>query len=272
MANRAASILLTGASGFLGRYLRTELATRRVVARTAGRSGCDVRLDLADVASIRAALERERPDCIVHAAAIASLPACESDPEAAFTCNALAVEALGAGGARLVQVSTDLVFDGSAAPYARDAHAEPRSVYGRSKLAGEAAALVAGGLVVRVPLLFGRSHDGRRGATDMLRAAAADGRRLGLFVNEFRTPLHAADAARAIVDLALDRSASGVRHVAGPERVSRHELAQRFVRVSGLRGLEVDAIECVDPTRPRDVSLVGDVRVDVSLDERLAAS
>jgi dTDP-4-dehydrorhamnose reductase len=261
-------ILLTGASGFLGRHLADELRGRGLPLVTAGRSHCDVRLDLGDPDSIGPALRGTHADLVIHAAALASLAACEADPARADAVNHRASRRLAEwarGG--IVLVSTDLVFDGSAPPYASQAPPTPLGAYARSKARGEEAVRAAGGRVVRVPLLFGPSFDGRRGATDMIRSA---GGALALFTNEHRTPLHVADAARGLVDLAL--AGPVTLHLAGPERVSRFELGRRFLAASGLAGIQLEPVECTDPLRPRDVSLVSDWDCGRSLDAALAES
>jgi len=159
-------------------------------------------------------------------------------------------------GPRLVHVSTDLVFDGRAAPYAAFDPVAPLSVYGQTKAEGEELALARGARIVRLPLLFGPDAQGR-GATAMLRAALAAARPQALFTNEYRTPLHAADAADALADLVLRDALPRIVHVAGPERVSRWELGQRFCRTHGLSTSWLEPVECQDAMRPRDVSLRG---------------
>lgn len=264
MADR---VLLTGATGFLGHHLRVELARRGLDVVTAGRAGCDVALDLERPEQIAAVLREVTPARVLHAAAIASLAACEAEPHRAAAVNATASARLAeAMRGALLFVSTDLVFDGSAAPYGAHDEVGPRSVYARTKADGEAAVAHAGGLVVRVPLLFGRSFDGRRGATDMIRGSAVT---VTLYTNEYRTPLHAADAARGLTEL-LASGGPGVRQLAGPERLSRHELGCRFVAAAGLPAERVRAGESSDPLRPRDVSLLSDWRCPRSLDAALA--
>lgn len=263
-------ILLTGASGFLGRCLAEEVRRRGLPLVTAGRAGCDVRLDLADPDSISAALREARADLVIHAAALASLAACEADPARAEAVNHLgSLRLAGAARGRIVLVSTDLVFDGTHAPYAREAAASPLGAYARSKARAEEAVRGAGGVVVRVPLLFGRSFDGRRGATDMIRSAANP---LPLFTNEYRTPLHAGDAARGLVELALAAAGPATLHLAGPERVSRYELGRRFLAAGGFASSRLDPVECTDPLRPRDVSLASDWHCGRSLDAALGES
>jgi dTDP-4-dehydrorhamnose reductase len=236
----------------------------------AGRTGCDVRLDLADPDAIPSAVREARAELVIHAAALASLAACEADPARADAVNHRAAQHLAeAARGRIAFVSTDLVFDGTAPPYASEASPAPVGVYSRSKAAAEGAVRAAGGLVVRVSLLFGKSFDGRRGATDMIRSATAP---LRLFTNEHRTPLHAADAARCLVELALARSGPATLHLAGPERVSRFELGRRFLAASGFSAPRLEPAECSDPLRPRDVALVSDWDCGRSLDAALAES
>jgi len=224
-------------------------------------------MDLADPSGIQSAVEEAAPDLILNLAALSSVGGCASDPQLALLANRDAPAALAASGVRVVHVSTDLVFGGANAPYTSAASPDPVSVYGSTKAAGELPVVAAGGLVVRLPLLFGRSFDGRRGATDMIRS----GQPISLYTNEHRTPIHAADAAAALLELALTDRA-GVVHAAGAERISRWDLGQRFAASAGVSVDHVTAGECDDPTRPRDVSLVSDWACPRALDAALASS
>lgn len=262
-----ARVLLTGATGFLGHHLHDVLRGRRVDVVVAARSGASPGLDLDDMSGLTELVRRVEPDLVIHSAAESRMSVCATDPEAAMRRNGHAVEALARGGATLVQISTDLVFDGEKAPYAVGDEVCPTNSYGLSKAAGEAAALSAGGAVLRLPLLFGASFDGQRGATDMIRGAIADGRELGLFEDEFRTPVHVRDAAERIVSLAL-AGKRGIHHLGGPERLSRFELGRRFCAMHGLAE-PFTATVCEDPTRPRDVSLADTPDWSRSLDEML---
>jgi dTDP-4-dehydrorhamnose reductase len=270
MPSNKPRLLLTGASGYLGRYLAAAARCRADLELvTAGRSGADVACDLEVPGSLERSVAAVGADLVLHAAAWSSISRCERDPALARVTNVEATAALARAGRRLVLVSTDLVFGGDAAPYGPRDPVAPRSEYGRTKAAAERAVLAAGGLVVRLPLLFGRSFDGTRGATDMVRAAIAEGRELVLFVDEFRTPLHVADAAAALLALALDPRRAGIAHLAGPERVSRFELGRRFAAVHGL-AVSIVGRSNADPLRPRDVALVPDWPPPPSLDDALA--
>jgi dTDP-4-dehydrorhamnose reductase len=263
-------LLLTGASGQLGAYLLRELAAAgmEVTAWSGARRGelFGVPLqpvDLADGDAIAAAFRQARPEAILHAAAVASVAECHRGPERARRVNvggtAALAELAAAAGARLVLVSTDLVFDGERAPYREADSPAPLSVYGRSKADAEAAALAAPrAAVARVSLLFGRALTGRPTFFDQQADALRNGRPVRLFADEWRTPLHLATAARALV--ALTRADfAGVLHVGGPERLSRLEMGRRLARFLGADpGVIVPALRADAPAaepRPRDVSL-----------------
>lgn len=140
--------LVTGASGQVGRALVSQCPAGWR-CQTPGRG----ELDLADPAAIRAFVAREKPDIVFNAAAYTAVDRAESEPELAHAINAAApgafADALAATGGRLVQLSTDFVFDGAQGrPYRPDDPRRPLSVYGQTKAAGEDAA-GPGAIVVR---------------------------------------------------------------------------------------------------------------------------
>jgi dTDP-4-dehydrorhamnose reductase len=268
----ALRVLITGATGFLGAHVAAAVEAAGHVACTTGRHGGAVAVDLAAPGMVAAVHEALRPDVVLHLAALARLDVCEHDPRAAARVNADVPGALAERyGARLLAVSTDIVFDGRGAPYTVDAPPAPLSVYGASKAEGEERVRAHGGRVVRVPLLFGPDARGR-GATASLRQQWASGARPGLFTNEYRTPLHAADAARSLTALVVDPDGPALSHLAGPERLSRWELGCRFAAQLGIAPDRVQPIECEDPLRPRDVALVPSVPAVRSLAAMLADS
>lgn len=167
-------LLLTGASGLLGGYLRRNLAQTDadviVWGGTRPAPGM-LSIDLANFDQVTAAFRAARPDVVLHAAAVSSVAEAFRDPPHAWQVNQLATERLAAlagdAGARLVYVSTDLVFDGMRGGYRESDPAQPLSVYGRTKLAAETAVLAASGstvsnVVARVSLVVA-SVAGARG-------------------------------------------------------------------------------------------------------------
>jgi dTDP-4-dehydrorhamnose reductase len=262
-------VLITGASGQLGAYLLRELAGADGVTAWSGSPrgellGIPLRpVDLGDPDAVAAAFRADRPDAVVHAGAWARVADCHRDPAGARRVNsggtAVLAELAADVGARLVCVSTDLVFDGEHAPYREEDAPEPLSVYGQTKLAGEAAVRAApGGVVARVSLLYGPSLAGRPSFFDDQAAALRGGRPVTLFRDEWRTPLDLPSAARAL--LALARSdVTGLLHLGGPERLSRLEMGRRLAHFLGVGGATIRSagrsdVPAPEP-RPRDVSL-----------------
>ncbi len=144
--------LVTGASGNLGGYFLRELAgtAEPVVAWSGARTGelfgVPLRpVALTDRAAVAEAFGEARPDVILHSAALSSMAECLREPERAQAVNAggtaLLAELAAEAQARLLLVSTDLVFDGEKGDYREDDPPAPLSVYGRTKQAAERAAL-----------------------------------------------------------------------------------------------------------------------------------
>jgi dTDP-4-dehydrorhamnose reductase len=263
-------ILVTGASGQLGVYLLRELRGRPddVVAWSGTRAGelfgTPLRpVDLADRDGVAAAFRSARPDIVIHAAALSSVARCHREPEAARAVNAGGSECLAelaeAAGARLLLVSTDLVFDGERGWYTEGDAPSPLSVYGRTKALAEAAVQAhPRGVVARVSLLFGPTLVGRPSFFDEQVAALRERRPCTLFADEWRTPLSLFSAARALVALARSDYV-GVLHLGGPERMSRLEMGQRLAGFLGEDPSSIvvttrGAVAAPEP-RPRDVSL-----------------
>jgi dTDP-4-dehydrorhamnose reductase len=131
-------ILVAGSGGQLGQALPPALPQHTI----AGLTHAD--LDIAEGDAVRAALAAAAPDLVINAAAWTDVDGAESDPDGAFRANALGPENLARAtaerGIPLLHVSTDYVFGGEGSrPLDEDAPVAPRSVYGRSKLAGEEA-------------------------------------------------------------------------------------------------------------------------------------
>ncbi|MCB9879799.1 MAG: sugar nucleotide-binding protein [Planctomycetes bacterium] len=265
----ALRILVTGSSGFFGGFVVDAVRRRGHVPLTTSRRGGDAAVDLCAPGMIAAVTEALQPERVLHLAAMSRLDRCEADPDGAQRVNAwLAGQWAERFGPAAWFTSTDLVFDGRVGGYAENAAPAPLSAYGTSKLQGEEQVLRRGGRVVRLPLLFGPDGDGR-GATASLRRALDEGRVVRLFTNEYRTPLHARDAADALVAMAIDGDGAQLSHLPGPERVSRWQLGQRFCAAQGLPTALLEPVECQDPLRPRDVSMVGARCAGRSLDEML---
>lgn len=204
--------VITGGQGQLGRaLLATAPPSWEVMALTSSE------LDVTRRDSVHDLLRHERPALVVNAAAYTAVDQAEREPERAAAVNTAGAEhiacAADAVGARVIQISTDFVFDGSqGTPYGPDAPTAPLGVYGATKLAGErAAARVTGGraLIVRTAWLY--SAHGRSFVRTMLRLMQEQDD-VRVVADRVGTPTWARSLANAIWAVAADRSISGVHH------------------------------------------------------------
>jgi dTDP-4-dehydrorhamnose reductase len=231
-------LLVTGASGYLGRALlaSTEppvIATRFSPAGPAGRALEWRRLDVRDGAAVEALFTEIRPAAVIHTAYRQQGPD-SWDTNVAGSANVAAAAA--ATGARLVHVSTDVVFDGTGSrPYREDDEPNPVSDYGRSKLEAEREVLLVhpDALVVRTSLMVGGAEPGPQERAVV--AAARGESDTEFFDDEWRSPVLVGDLAAALVELSRRRE-RGILHLAGPEAVSRWELARAIAAAHGLPG------------------------------------
>ena len=264
---------MLGASGFLGRHVAALLGGRAALHSRSAAMASELSLvaDLTEARQLNALLEAHGARVLINCSALSAPAACERDPEAARLMNTTLPRALGAWaretGARLIHVSTDLVFGATPAPpdgFREEDEPAPISVYGESKAEGERELLevCADALVVRLPLLYGSGLGTGRGASEDLFATLARGEAARLFEDEWRTPLPVSVAAAALIELS-GREERGLLHVAGSERVSRLELGRALHsrRFQDPQRTALELISCargdldLSPPRPEDTSL-----------------
>jgi dTDP-4-dehydrorhamnose reductase len=244
-------ILVTGGrSGYLGRHVVREAPAGHEVVEVGSADA-----DLRDATAVTVLLERHRPDVVVHTAYV------QSDREVTAAGAAHVAHAAAALGARVVLVSSDVVFAGSPLPYDESAAPDPVSAYGEAKVEAERAVLntCPDAVVARTSLILG---DGESQHEQMFRALARGGDGV-LFTDERRCPVHVVDLARALVELALT-DLRGVLHLGGADAMSRLELGRLVARRDGL---DPDALR---PGRRADLPDPGPV--DVRLDSSRAAA
>jgi len=224
-------ILVAGAAGMLGRDLSQDLGVAGALISTATRT----ELEVTDAEACVKAVERH--DVVVNATAWTAVDDAESHEAEAFAVNGVGAanlaRACDLAGARLVHISTDYVFDGTAStPYAESAPLAPASAYGRTKAAGEWAvrALCADTLVVRTAWLYG-AH----GPCFPRTIAAALGHRptLDVVTDQVGQPTWTRDVAELVRELLAAQAPAGIYHATASGQTSWHGFARAVAQAAG---------------------------------------
>jgi dTDP-4-dehydrorhamnose reductase len=232
-------IVITGAEGQLGSSLQRVLAAHELLP---------VDLPEHDVTDqeIIPTITTFQPQLVIHAAALTDVDGCERDPDSAFKVNAEGTRIVAEAGrlcdAALLYVSTDYVFDGTKGePYLESDEPNPISVYGKSKLAGEAAVrdVLARHYIVRTAWLYGPR--GRNFVTKILELAAHRDE-LSVVTNEVGSPTYAPDLAAAIARL-IEHPLYGLYHLVNEGSCSRFEFAEQVLELAGMSGVALHGVE-----------------------------
>jgi dTDP-4-dehydrorhamnose reductase len=224
-------VAITGAAGLFGQGLVAAFSTRHEVFPLT-----HAEADITRAETVLAAVERIRPNLIVHSAAIPDPDICEAEPARAFLVNYQGtrnvVEAARQVGAGVAHISTDAVFDGKKlAPYLETDPPNPLTVYPKSKLQAEQAAMaLAKHWIFRVSVLFGpgKSNFVEKG----LRKAAA-GEEYVVASDQLGSATHTVDAGMKIMEV-VEAGRCGLYHLSNQGACTRFELARRAVELAGL--------------------------------------
>lgn len=219
-----------------------------------------LQLDLTDSDALHAALQQVKPELVIHCAPERWPDRCAAEPDSAWQLNVDSSERLVQlcrdAGAQLIYISTDYVFDSSAAPYCADDAPNPINFYGRSKLAGEKAVLANGShWVLRLPLLFGpvtHLHEsGVTGLLDTLRHAEPTA--LDDWAVRFPTSTEevAAVLEQCVAKICDGEQFHGIYQWSGDTACTRYQLAGKVAEACGLSAAHISADLLPDYTEPR---------------------
>jgi dTDP-4-dehydrorhamnose reductase len=253
-------ILITGSNGLLGQKLigalrndpEVELtATSRGSDRTSDPLGPRYRaVDITRQEEVDAVFDAARPEVVIHSAAMTNVDACELDLAACQLQNVTATEYLvGAAkrlGSHFIFLSTDFIFDGEHGPYREEDEARPLSIYGRSKLDGEALVRNAGlekWAIARTIILYGIAQGlSRSNVVLWAKAALEMGSPINVVDDQWRMPTLAEDLADGCIRVAK-QGAKGIYHLSGPDGMSILELVERTGEFFGLSTANVTPIK-----------------------------
>ena len=241
-------LVVLGATGQLGSDLIRAAAALNVDHVGLGHNEVEV----SSTESVAAAIRWIGPTVVINSAAFHQVDKCEEDPQQAYLVNTLGAiivaRAAARAGVRCVYISTDYVFAGDKPPptdgtltpvtgYVEGDPTGPVNVYGASKVAGEQGVALAGAgqLTVRVASLFGVAGARGKGGNfiEAILKKAKEGGPLRVVNDQWMTPTYTADAAQAIIRLALS-GASGVVHVTNTGGCTWHVLAREAVQLAGV--------------------------------------
>jgi dTDP-4-dehydrorhamnose reductase len=250
------TILITGANGFLGQYLCTNLASKgfRVVATSRG--DCRIfnrqsikyqSVDVTNKVEVATILALEKPDIVIHNAAMSKPDACEKDGRECMIQNVdttmILLEACKKIKPFFIYISTDFVF-GENGPHSEDAAPDPLNLYGISKLLAEQMVQSSGltYAIVRPVFIYGQLLPGMKPTfIHWVQQNLENGKRINVVNDQQRTPTFVTDICDGIFAL-INKKAQGVFHLAGKDILSPNAMA---VTVAAVLGLDASLIEPV---------------------------
>ncbi|MDI1319549.1 MAG: sugar nucleotide-binding protein [bacterium] len=270
-------LLLLGASGLVGSAVARQAAAAgyEVTGTVSGWAGGviagvtkQVKIDLTAVDAVALLTRASAATVIVNAGAIAEPAICENEPVRSHRMNVdlpsqladLAHEI----GARLIHLSSDQVFDGTAAPYSVGDPVRGINLYARQKIESELRVHATNptALTLRLPLLLGNSPSGRRSLHERLLAQWSAGREARLYIDEIRQPCTANSVAQVILEIIPKPEMTGVFHWAGADPISRFEIG---LRIRQRFGLSAEWARIVAVERKSDPLALTDRQANLSL-------
>ena len=241
-------IMILGANGFTGRRILKRLSFKHQVLACSlhpdilPEEGYEFHiLDMQNVDDTDALLNNFRPDVIINASAMSVVDYCEQHPEEAYALNVTAVKHLAeysqSNSCRLIHLSTDFVFDGTATEaYTETDTTNPINYYGKTKQWSEEVIEQActNYAIARIEVVYGKPFTGQHGnIVHLVKTRLQNGQSIRVVSDQFRSPTWVEDIARAIESLLSDKY-QGIYHICGGETMSVADIAYRVAKHFGL--------------------------------------
>ncbi|WP_207510765.1 SDR family oxidoreductase [Longitalea luteola] len=262
-------ILITGANGLLGQHLTKLLLSKnyQVVATSRGESRLPFEpsgnytyhsMDVADGFQTAAVMSLEKPDVVVHAAAMTQVDECELRPQQCERINVQGTSQILTDAetfsSHFIYISTDFVFDGEKGNYAEEDDPRPISLYGFSKLQAESMVQTCEipFAIVRTCLVYGNLLKGTRSnIVSWVKESLEAGKTIQVVSDQLRTPTYVEDLAKGIA-LIIEKKATGIFHISGKDWLTPYDIAIRTANKFNLdasRIVKVDASTFTQPGR-----------------------
>lgn len=254
-------ILVTGSNGLLGQKLTSLLSSIpeiELIATARERlafpllHGEFYPLDITNSENTERVMVKTKPDVVINTAAMTQVDQCETEQEACWKNNVLAVDnvvkACEKAGSHLIHISTDFIFDGTHGPLDESAIPNPISFYGKSKLAGEEIVKKSNldWTILRTVLVFGVTKDmSRTNIVLWVKKSLEEGKVINVVNDQWRTPTLAEDLAMGCY-LAAKQKAKGIYNISGYEMMTPYDIA---IKTAAFFGLDKSLINQTDSTK-----------------------
>lgn len=239
-------VLVTGSNGLLGQkltdlYLRVPEVELIATGLNHNRHPEDegfiyTSLDITNRKNVMDVIGKYKPDCIINAAAMTNVDACEEKKEMCDALNVDAVqylcEAAKKHNAHLIHLSTDFIFDGTAGPYKEDDEPNPLSYYGHSKLKGEQIiqSELENWAIIRTVLVYGLVADmSRSNIVLWAKESLEKGREISVVDDQYRSPTLAEDLAMGCF-LVESQGKNGIYNISGKDQVNIYEIVEMVAK------------------------------------------
>ena len=253
-------ILVTGSNGLLGQKLIGLLSQEKAVELIATArekltfpliKGDFYSLDITNSENTESVILKTKPDAVINTAAMTQVDQCETEQEACWKNNVLAVEnvvrACEKSGSHLIHISTDFIFDGTHGPLDESAVPNPISFYGKSKLAGEEIVKQSKlpWVILRTVLVYGVTKDmSRSNIVLWAKKSLEEGKVINVVNDQWRTPTLAEDLAMGCY-LAAIKKAKGIYNISGYEMMTPYDIA---IKTAEFFNLDKSLIKETDST------------------------
>lgn len=276
-------VLITGSNGLLGQKLvekLSKLSGIEVIATARGQNRLPftenykyVSLDITKKEEIDEVFEAEKPDTVIHTAAMTNVDQCESEKDACWELNVKAVEYLLEASKKqdsfFVHLSTDFIFDGKNGPYDETAEANPLSFYGWSKYAAEKLVINSDvkWAIARTVLVYGIAFDMSRSNIILwVKSSLENGKAINVVNDQWRTPTLAEDLADGCI-LIAEQKAEGIFNISGKDLLNPYQMAimtADFFNLDKSLITEVDGTKFTQPAkRPAKTGFILDKPINV---------
>jgi dTDP-4-dehydrorhamnose reductase len=267
------SILIIGASGYLGGNLARIASSDWNIFLTFhnnkiefGEKNKIFQLDIKNAEDVLRLIYKISPKFIVHTAAMTNLASCEVNKKEAWNINVIGTKNIALAAeqikAKLIYISTDLVFDGTKGFYTEEDVPNPVCHYGYTKYEGEkiVSSICKDYIIARTSLIYGNSVNSSKCSAENLINSLKNNITVNLFFDEYRTPVYVNDISEIILELAELKNNKETYNICGSEKISRYQFGLKIAESFNLNKENIIVVSSNNPiynkyNRPKDCSL-----------------